>query len=241
MEETLNIRLNNFLENAISGIKNEEKSLEVRMELEDHIWTKAEIKMLSGMSEDVALTEVLAAMGDVSELQHQFEMVHQIVYKKASVLYEGSNDICSWLADKISSQFKIPSWSMKDNPEVGDEEMLIIVTKANYFKPCGDESLRYIKNTELKNVRTILIVGVTFSARHASAASYIIRLYQAGILSDDSLVVKILREKNTDIAIGSLMVCRNMFLLGRIGTWELARFMTNLEKELAKGGRINDK
>lgn len=229
-------RLDNFLDNVVSGIKDENKALEVRLELEDHIRTKAEIKMISGMAEEEALTEVLDAMGNEAQLHDQFESIHQIVYKKACVVSERESGICYRLADSIAADFKIPVYVLNRMPVLDDEEMLIIVTKFTYINSYGEECLKYLKKMDLKNVKNVLIIGITFSARHAAASRTNLLMQAASRPQESSLIVKILREKDENLAIEDLIVCRDMFRLGKIGKWEMTRVMTELERQLVKGG-----
>lgn len=236
MKTDVKKRLDNFLDNVVSGIKDENKALEVRLELEDHIRTKAEIKMISGISEEEALTEVLDAMGNEMQLHEQFENIHRVVYKKACVVSESERGICYRLAESVADNFKIPVYVLNQIPDLDDEEMLIIVTKFTYINSYGEECLKYLKKLELKNIRNVLIIGITFSARHAAVSRTNLLMQVASRPGEDSLIVKILREKDENLAIEDLLVCRDMFRLGNIGKWEMTRVMAELERQLVKGG-----
>lgn len=223
--------LEEFLEKATASMTDKETAEMVRLELEDHILTKAELLCLSGISLRDAVLEVLACMGNADELSENLEEVHRQPRIKAKIIYEYEGYPCRYMAQRIGKLLKIPYEPVSNHPLLYDCEILIIVKKGVYGGGVGKELTKYIHHLKKGNLTTVIFIQsyLSFASRPWRMVQDINSMSDSRGGKEGQILRKILLSKGID-SIDSRTCLRSVKLLGKIPESEMTRVITYLQK-----------
>lgn len=227
--------LEEYLQEVTSKISNEKEALESRMELEDHILTKAELLCLSGTGEREAVLEVLSQMGEREELKEDLGEVHRIYLKKSRIVYENSTKQCARVAREISKELGMPCNELSEDLKLLDEEVLILVRKCYYGGKCSDELVRYIRNLDKKQVKMAVCINLELMFSRFSRAYYRDGFhYQNDYFSYQrgTQAARMLRAGGIEV-IEEKSCTQDVFWFGRVKSMEINRIIIYLRKFLA--------
>lgn len=217
-------KIEQYLDKITASIPNAEDAKMVRMEIEDHIMTKVEVMLLSGVDEDTAIQQVLISMGDEEELQKDLGVVHSEHKMRGKIIYESSKGQCQYLAERMGEELGIPYAAAKENPDVRNKELLIIVKKGVYGGGAVPELMKYIQHLSLKDVKMVVLIETCFYTGNRKIHSMNSQNWESGsndyFYGGNKILKKILSDKG--IQVMEERRCHRSFkLLGRIPKGDL--------------------
>lgn len=218
----MKIELEKYLDKVTASIPNPEDAEMVRLELEDHILTKVEIMLLSGVDEDSAIRQVLIDMGNEEELSEDLGIVHANYKMPAKIIYESEKGQCKALAERMGKELGIPYADVRDNPQVQGKELLIVIRKGRYGGGVRPELARYLQRLQRDKIKLIVMVYTSF--RTGNRPIYQINRHMDDIRDfkghDGKFIKKLLRNKGIE-AIEERYCFRSYKRLGRISEGEI--------------------